>query len=736
MMRTKVVLDLLSTRGILFQVSVLYAFTCAVASAQNSNQADLFDLSLSDLKNVTVSSIDFSNRSLNDSFASAYLITNQMIETLPMITLGDHIEMLIPSVNVVPQGTNGAGTGIRGTRGGSSRTLTMWDGHSQNRKDSGGNTAVLYSPLLNDLQQVEVVLGPGSVKHGTGALNGYINFVPKSGQDFQGSKIDVDYGTDDDSKRFQYQHGKRLGNNRDFYFYAGVFQANGFKLTNDFGGSLAPVKNERRKFENRDEILVGDYDPSYKLSLNLTHDRFNLKTLFEHMEFDPGGVVFNRNSISQRTSLSVQPKYTFQLPKKSSFELSSAATLFDKSRIQKSINNSGLVEPGGRESAFELRGSLQTLYFDRHELTLGAQMKWLDTTSEKHFFSADPTTHRTFVDGKWQEYSMYLEDIYSLSDKTTFSAGLRYDGAQFNDDFRFDANSSDVLNFRPNDISNVSPRLAMTHKLDNDFLFRAGFSEGFAYPNVSTYSLTFLANEFFESRGFEPLNSQKSETFQNFELGLRGDLIENELLFDISVYYNRFKDFSVYVPFRNNPSSLPGDLSEQDIPANVFGFITNLENDVDGYGTEISLNWKPNNTFFANLSYAYAVPDHVNAQDNVSTGLTNEALSAWSVFPKHQLKSDLNYKYKNWQFSLAGVYQSGLDIDRRFTPTRSNSEDDFVRVNFGVNYMLSKKASISFIAKNIFNNKTPRTNFDPSRPWQGALGSDERLFYLGLRYSF
>ena len=714
------------------------ALASTTANAQNSEQADLFDMPLQDLQNITVSSIDFSNRSLKDSFGSAHVITSQMIESMPMITLADYIEMLIPSTNIVPQGNNGAGVGIRGSaKGGAVRTLTMWDGHSQNRKDAEGNSSVLYSPLLNDLHQIEVVLGPGSIKHGTGAIDGYINFVPKSGQNFQGSKVDFDYGSDDSSQRLQLQHGKRIDSNHDLYVYAGVFQADGFRLSNDFGGSVAPAPNERNKFANRDEIISGDYEPSYKLSMNWTQGRFNLKSFFEHLEFDPGGVIAGKNTFNQRSSLSVQPKYTFQLPGKTSFELSSAATLFDRSSVRHPINgNSRFEEVGGRESAVELRGSLQTFYFNDHELTLGAQMKWLDTTSKKQFFSADATSNRANVDGKWQEYSVYLEDIFSLTDKTTFIAGLRYDGAKFNSDLRFETEGLDQLTFRPPDISNVSPRLGLTHKFDNDYLFRAGYSEGFSYPNASSYTRTFRANEFLESRGLALFEPSKPGSLKTYELGLRGDLIKDELLFDLSLYYNRYGKTSSFVNFRNNPSFLPGNLGIEDIPDDIFGIVTTLENGIDGYGSELSLSWKPTQSFIANLSYSYAVPDHVNAEDNESTGVANETLSEWSHFPKHQLKSNLNLKYKKWQFNLTGIYQSGLEINRRFTPTRSNAEDEFVRVNFRVNYMLNKKTNLSFIAKNIFNNNTPRTTFDPSRAWQGALGTDERLFYLGLSYSF
>ena len=216
---------------------------------------------------------------------------------------------------------------------------------------------------------------------------------------------------------------------------------------------------------------------------------------------------------------------------------------------------------------------------------------------------------------------MYLEVIYSLSEKTSFIAGLRYDGAKFSDNFRFDGNNLDAIEFKPDDISNVSPRIGMTHRLDNDFLFRSVYSEGFTYPNLSSYSRTFRVNEFLKSEGLELFDSQKTETKQSLELGLRGDLIDNELLFDFSIYYNRYKNNSSFVNFRSNPDILPGNLSIEDIPNDVFGIFTNLENDLDGYGSEFSLSWKPNNTFFANMSYSYAVPDHVDVQDNVTTGV-------------------------------------------------------------------------------------------------------------------
>ena len=715
---------------------ILLLFSNTVQS-QPYERDDPFALTLDELKHINVESIDFTNRTLNDSFASAHVITSNMIEQLPMFTLSDYFELLIPGVIVHPQGTIGSGFGVRGqSLVDSKHTLVLWDGHSLNRLTANGNMSLYHSPLLNDLEQVEVVLGPGSVKHGTGALHGYVNLVPKNGSDHQGGNVDLDYGSTDESRRLQMQYGTKYGVNRDFFIYAGYFKADGFNIHNDFGGASSTSITERNKFKNRNEITMGNYDPNYKFSLNWTHDRFNLKTLYEHIQFNPGGLLTGQIAQTQRSTLSIQPRYTFQLPNKSSFELAGAYTLLDKSRTREPIDGDGMAnEVGGSEKALELRGTFQTRYFNKHELALGGQIKWLDINSRKHFFSRNPNENFSHVDGDWYEYSMFIEDNFSLSDKANLIAGIRYDAAKFNSDFLFDGRNLPVQSFRPADISNLSPRLALTYKTDNDYVLRAVYQEGFTYPAMFQYPLLTSINEFLDSQGLETFPDRNPEVLKDFEIGIRGDLIKNTLSFDLTAYYNRYESRTIFVNLRTNQSVLPEGL-DRALPRNIFGIELELDNDIDAYGGELSLAYKPNEQIIANVSYAYTVPDHINEEDNQLVGLTTENLSEWTDFPKHQIKADISLKHNKWLFTLAGVYQSGLKISNRFAPERENAADEYVRFNAGMNYQINDKFNVGLIIKNVFGNNTPKINSDPTRPWQGSLGSDERLIYLGLNYQF
>lgn len=720
---------------------VLSCFISLLLSLPVMAKQELFSTSLSDLQNIPVSSIDFSNRSLHDSFASAFVITDDMIDNMPLFFVGDYLQMLIPGVMVVPQGNNGAGLGVRGSaRGGGVRTLVLWDGHSLNRNNDGGNMSIYYSPFLGDVEQMEVVLGPGSVKHGTGALHGYINFVPKNGYHHAGQNIQLDYGANNLARRLQLDKGWSYGAERHVYVYAGYFEANGFQADDDFGGRTSTALNERRKFLNRDELTVGNYEPSYKLSANWTHDRFNLKALYEHLEFNPNGLVSGVDSLNQRTTFSLQPKYTFQLPYRSSLELSSAIGLFDKSRIRQSIAGDNVTETGGSESATELKMVLQSRHFDQHHLAIGVQAKLIDTSSQKHFFSANPNQHRQYVDGRWAEYSVYIEDNYQLNDKTTITSGLRFDAADFTDEFSFFRAGRTTQRFQPEDISNTSPRLAMTYKADNDFLYRIVYQEGFAYPTVSEYPLLFVLNDFLRNQQLNPqqtpLQSRQAEVLKDLEIGLRGELIKNKLHFDLTAHYNRYKNRGRFVPLTgNNATAILADDVAAALPSNIGGVVIGLDNDVDGYGAELALDWQPNDQFLGSISYAYTVPKQVNALDNQFAQIATNDLSEWRQFSKHQWKLNGQYQHRNWRVNLAAIYQSGINADDAFVTGNNPLRDDYVRVNLGVAYQINRTTKASLVVNNVFANDTPQANINTSRPWLGSLGSDERLAYFSLRFA-
>jgi len=570
---------------------------------------------------------------------------------------------------------------------------------------------VYLSPLTGDVQQAEVVLGAGSVKHGSGALHGYINFVPKNGVDHAGSRLALDYGLNDDSLRVQVERGYSYGQDRSLYWYAGFYQVGGFTLGNDFGGASSPSISEQRKFLNRDDTSIGNYNPTYKASVNWSHGRLNLKALFEHIEFNPNSLVAGFDNLNQRTTLTVQPKYTLQLPFKSSLELSSSLGLFDRSRI--------LV-------------TMQTHYFDHHELSVGVQVKRLDSRSQAHYFSANPTQHRQYVDGDWREYSVFVEDSFQLSRHTTLLGGWRFDVADFDSELEFDGNNSAISRFRPPDVSNHSVRLALLHKGDNNREYRAVYQEGFAYPTVSEYPLIFAANAFLQSQGVALLQNRPPETLKSFEFGVKGELIEDRLRFDLTAYYNRYENRGRFVTFAGSELILPSELLPS-VPAGVSGVVLGLENDVDGYGAEAVLNWQPSDQWSLDFSYAYAVPDHIDDLENQLADLTNDSGSQWSRFPKHQWRANGLFSNGKWRAGIAALYQTGLAIDGNDFFNSRNASEDYARVNLSLGYMVNPRTIFSLSIHNAFENRTPNITVDTSRPWEGALGSDERLIYAALK---
>jgi len=422
-----------------------------------------------------------------------------------------------------------------------------------------------------------------------------------------------------------------------------------------------------------------------------------------------------------------------QLPFKSSVELSSSVSFFDRSRILDALDPGRPDQKrGGSESASDLRITMQNNYFDKHELVLGAQIKRLDSRSQRHYFSADPDQHRQNVDGDWREYSLFIEDKYKIGDRTTLLGGLRYDVADFDDEFEFDGNNRAPIRFLPPDASNYSIRLALLHKGANSLVYRAAYQEGFAYPTVSEYPLIFAANAFLESQGVAPIQNRPPETLKSLELGVKGELLTDRLSFDLTAYYNRYEKRGRFVALARSPSILPTELISE-LPRGVVGVVLGLENDVDGWGAEAVLNWQPDERWLLNFSYGYAVPDGVDPLENQLADLTNEAGSQWSRFPKHQLRANGGFSNGKWRVSAAGLYQSGLEADDRNAPDRENVGDDYARVNLSLSYSFNPRTTFSLAVSNAFKNNAPNITVDTSRPWEGALGSDERLVYATLR---
>ena len=146
-----------------------------------SGPDDLAGLTIEELANIEVRSVSKSSEPLSAAPAALYVITNQDIRTSPATSLPEVLRMA-PNLGVQQVDAGQYAISARGFNGieTSNKLLVLIDGRTIYTPLSSGVLWELHSPLLEDIDQVEVISGPGGTLYGPNAVNGVINVASKS----------------------------------------------------------------------------------------------------------------------------------------------------------------------------------------------------------------------------------------------------------------------------------------------------------------------------------------------------------------------------------------------------------------------------------------------------------------------------------------------------------------------------------------------------------------------------
>jgi iron complex outermembrane receptor protein len=178
-------------------------------SAQQRPAADFADLSIEELANIEVTSVSRRPERLQDAPASVFVITADDIRRAGARSLPEALR-LAPNLNVA-RGTNNnyaiSARGLNGAAGSpANKLLVMIDGRS------------VYSPLfsgvfwdepdvmLEDVERIEVISGPGGTLWGVNAVNGVINITTRHARDTLGDLLVL--RADDDGVQAAFRHGQ------------------------------------------------------------------------------------------------------------------------------------------------------------------------------------------------------------------------------------------------------------------------------------------------------------------------------------------------------------------------------------------------------------------------------------------------------------------------------------------------------------------------------------------------
>ena len=138
--------------------------------------------------------------------AAIFVLTQDDIRRSGMRTLPELLR-LVPGVQVAQINASNWAVSIRGFNGQfSNKLLVLIDGRSIYRRSFSGVFWNAEDVVLDDIERIEVVRGPGGAVWGANAVNGVVNIVTKSAENTQGTSVRVSGGPFDRA-----QAGARYG---------------------------------------------------------------------------------------------------------------------------------------------------------------------------------------------------------------------------------------------------------------------------------------------------------------------------------------------------------------------------------------------------------------------------------------------------------------------------------------------------------------------------------------------
>lgn len=209
---------------ILVLTVVMFCSSNVVARQQPAvpRPPDLADLSLEELMNVEVTSVSKHQQRLMEAPAAIYVITQEDIRRSGATSIPELLRM-VPGLQVAKISSNKWAITSRGYNSEfSNKLLVLIDGRSVYTPLFGGVYWDVQDMMLEDIERIEVIRGPGASLWGANAVNGVINVITRKASDTQGGMITA--GAGNQERGFgSIRYGNKIGSRASYRVYAKYF---------------------------------------------------------------------------------------------------------------------------------------------------------------------------------------------------------------------------------------------------------------------------------------------------------------------------------------------------------------------------------------------------------------------------------------------------------------------------------------------------------------------------------
>lgn len=686
---------------------------------------------------------------LTDAPATVDVINSKDLENLPSFNPGELLARQ-KGVDYIRAGVLGTGMNIRGFNSAfNSKNLQVNDFRFSTLIATGLPLGALSTIVKEDIDRVEIILGPAAALWGPNAHNGLISILTKDPRTSEGTKVTVGVGNQSVfSGRFrhaqvlndkfafkisgEYTRGAEFNYTDSVYvLVAGKYKAYPeLELDRNFNSLKSEAAFYYNLSKSTDIILSGGYSNSNNIGVT-NAGRNQIK--------DWQILYFHGRFVSPR--LFAQVYHTWS---------NTANTYAMNQRTQNYVSfiNAGFSDEVARQRSYKeaWAGTSPTsgISLARGSVFEDKSRRWNGEVQYNNTFGE----LNVVVGSQWQQDIANSNNTYLL-DK---SGAIILNQLGFYSQFEYEIKNSgfklmaaargdnhDLYGF------NFVPKGGIVYTNNDVGTFRVTYGKGIASPSILNLSANIFGGLLLgNGEGFTLSDGTKIpklevETINTFEVGYKGAL-NNKLYVDANAYYNISENFlspALNIATLGRRVTMRGNTPIQDLvpgtpPAGAAFILTYLNfGKVNTYGVDIGLNYYLNENFNFVLNYSYfdySLDKNDLKNDGDKSGKVTDTDLPINT-PKNKIGFGINFNYDKFYGTVftrwvqAYDFFSGImvaaatnkDLIYSGSPVVENARvgrnwnygalGNFVNVDLGAGYRITETIVISAQVTNLFNAK-------------------------------
>jgi len=626
---------------------------------------------------------------LTDTSAALFVITKEDIRRAGITHLAEALRM-VPGVQVARINANKWAISARGFNGiFASKLLVMIDGRNVYTLLRSEVFWDVQGTLLEDVERIEVIRGPGASLWGANAVNGIINIITKSATKTQGNLVTATIGHGEERAIIGIRHGGTINDDTHYRIYGKFYEHDSFL---DASGSDQQDRLHKKR-------------AGFRIDQETTND--------DNLTFQ--GDIYQ--------GFAKQDLLSFQTGQ----------------RLNDNINLNGFNLLGRWQRELDNGDMILQTYYDytkRQELSLGDrrgtfdidfQHRWQRNETQEFIWGfgyrythddMDNSPTLTYIPEKRQDqlFSAFVQGDFMLQpEQLKLTVGSKF---EHNDYSGFEIQPTARLLWTPNNKHGIWAAISRAVRSPA----RADENAQYILPDKAILTIIQNANRDYSGVVLDQVSTMitqsnldyQSETVLAYELGYRFN-VTNRFLLDMSLFYNEYNhlrilEFAEFIP-----------------PAMVV--IKNMNKMYgEAYGLEIAASWQVHDNWKLITTYSY-----LDLQLHLEPG--TRLVPPMDSFFSEQEEGDNPHHQASIRSLLTLPYNLELDTALFYVDNVPNQlASNYIRFDVRLGWH-SKDLEVSLGARNLFDNQ--HREFGDGVSGNYVLADEvQRSIYMQLKYRF